>query len=222
MHLRESPPLLTTRHIDLRWPLLNSGGGLPVVDLVGTGGIGKPRTSHIEAVDPLTVTDMMEQLQQGYMASVAATAGCTLELIQKDKWGVDAQLIRPPRTALDQETMVFAQLKCTTQTVPDPTKEFFSYQFTKRQYFDHMVKRRSYPKAILIVMTTPPRQHEWTEVSHSGLVTRRSCYWAYLEGMDADPGVKKPTVRIPTKNLMDASALTMILDRIDRGDSLDG
>ncbi|MFE9994069.1 DUF4365 domain-containing protein [Streptomyces avermitilis] len=191
-----------------------------MVELVGAGGIGKPRTSHIEAVDPLTVTDMMEQLQEGYMASVAATAGCTIELINKDKWGVDAQLIRPAQTALEQEAMVFAQLKCTTQTVPDPTKDFFSYQFSKRQYFDHIVKARSYPKAILIVMTAPPRQREWTQATHEGLWTRRCCYWAYLEGVEAGSKVKKPTVRIPTKNVMDASALTNILDKVDRGESL--
>lgn len=214
--------LLVDTHTDLSCRSLYSGGGLPVVELVGAGGIGRPRTSHIEAVDPLTVTDMMEQLQQGYMASVAATAGCTMELVSKDKWGVDLQLIRPPRTVLEEETMVLAQLKCTTQTVPDPAKEFFSYQFTKRQYFDHLAKRRGYLKAILIVMTTSPRQREWTEASHSGLVTRRGCYWAYLEGMEVSPEVKKPTVRIPIKNLMDAAALTTILDRADRGESLNG
>ncbi len=198
------------------------GGELPVAELVDAGGVGRQRTNHIEAVDPTTVTDMMEQLQQGYMASVAATAGCTMELISKDKWGVDAQLIRPPRSALDQETMIFAQLKCTTQTVPDPTKEFFSYQFSKRQYFDHMVKIRSYPKAILIVMTVPQQQREWTQVTHDGLWTRRCCYWAYLEGVEAKEGVQKPSVRIPTKNIMDASALGEILDKVDRGESLNG
>lgn len=199
--------------------------GLRVVELVGTGGIGKPRTNHIEAVDPSSVTDMMEQLQQGYLMSVAASAGCTMELINKDKWGVDAQFVRPPRTPHEEEGLLFAQLKCTTQTTPDPSKGYFSYQFTKRQYFDHMVKYRKNLKAILIVMTAPRRQRDWTAVDHAGLRTARACYWVHLEGMTADPGIARPSVRVPTDNLLDSDALTEIFDRLDRldgGESLNG
>ncbi|MCP9974022.1 DUF4365 domain-containing protein [Streptomyces somaliensis] len=168
---------------------------------------------------------MMEQLQQGYLMSVAASAGCTMELINKDKWGVDAQFVRPPRTPHEEEGLLFAQLKCTTQTTPDPSKGYFSYQFTKRQYFDHMVKYRKNLKAILIVMTAPRRQRDWTAVDHAGLRTARACYWVHLEGMTADPGIARPSVRVPTDNLLDSDALTEIFDRLDRldgGESLNG
>ncbi|MER6913735.1 DUF4365 domain-containing protein [Streptomyces sp. NPDC000594] len=162
----------------------------------------------------------MEQLQQGYIKSVAATAGLAVEVVPVDVYGYDIRLIKPPRDAMDEESALLAQLKCTTQIVPDVSREHFSYQFTKRQYFDHLVKPRRYPKAILIVMTTPTRQSDWTEVTHDGLWTRRSCYWAYLEGVHADPSIKKPTVHIPTKNKVDAASLIEILDKIDRGESL--
>ncbi|MCW7946684.1 hypothetical protein AAW14_33070 [Streptomyces hygroscopicus] len=191
-----------------------------MVELVDAGGASEPRRSNIEPVDPLTFTGMMEQLQEGYVASVAATAGCTMETVDKDYWGADVQLIRPPRSGLEEESMVFAQLKSTTTTCPDGSKDFFSYQFTKRKYFDHMVKPRKNNKAILIVMTMSPRQADWTTANHDGLLTRRSCYWAYLEGVQAPSHVQKPTVRIPTKNLLDAKSLNLILDRIDRGESL--
>lgn len=187
---------------------------------MGADGPRKPRQRHIEAVDDQTVTEMMEQLQEGYVTSVAATAGCNVEIIRKDNWGIDAQFIRPPLTPVEQESMLYAQLKCTTQTAPDPTKDFFSYQFTKRRYLEQLAKYRSYPKAILIVMTAPTNQHDWTEVDHSGMFTRRCCYWVHLEGREVDTTVAKPTVRIPTKNRFDALALTDILDRADRGDSL--
>ncbi|MET9873349.1 DUF4365 domain-containing protein [Actinacidiphila glaucinigra] len=163
---------------------------------------------------------MMELLQRGYVTSVAATAGCTTEIVANDKWGIDVQFVRPPLSAAQSESMLFAQLKSTTQITPDPKKDFFSYQFTKRQYFDHMVKLRSYPKAVLIVMTVPQKQLEWTEVSHDGLLTKRACYWVHLEGQTAGSNVSRPTVRIPTKNVFDAFALTDILDKVDRGDSL--
>ncbi|QXE35907.1 DUF4365 domain-containing protein [Streptomyces sp. GMY02] len=180
----------------------------------------KPRASHIEAVDMRHVTQMMEQLQQGYIKSVAATAGMVVEVVPVDVYGYDVRLIRPSSDPRIDESAVLAQLKCTTQIVPDQSREHFSYQFTKRQYFDHLARSRRYPKAILIVMTVPPRQAEWTEVTHDGLWTRRSCFWVSLEGVEIDPSVKKPTVHIPTKNRVDAESLSEILDKIDRGEPL--
>ncbi|MFC5213917.1 DUF4365 domain-containing protein [Streptomyces coerulescens] len=216
LHLPRGPTVGLTLSPD-RW---GTGETLPVVGAVEAAGGKRPRASHIEAVDKRHVTKMMEQLQQGYVTSVAATAGCTLEVVQGDIWGYDVRFVRPPRSHLDEESMLLAQLKCTTQITPDPAKDYFSYQFTKRQYFDHLVKPRSYPKAILVVMTTPTRQADWTDVSHEGLVTKRCCYWAHLEGIQADPSVKKPSVRIPTKNRLDAVALTKIMEKLDRGEPL--
>ncbi|MFI1583225.1 DUF4365 domain-containing protein [Embleya sp. NPDC020630] len=180
----------------------------------------KGRNGRIEAVDPRYVTQMMEQLQQGYVASVAATAGCAMEVVPIDIFGYDVRFVRPAPTVHEEESVVLAQLKCTTQLDLDPSKEYFSYQFTKRQYFDHMVKARSYPKAILVVMTAPPRQSEWTEADHAGLTTRRCCYWVHLEGFEAKSNVQKPSVRIPIENKFDAASLTEMINRFDRGESL--
>ncbi|MGW4894429.1 DUF4365 domain-containing protein [Kitasatospora sp. NPDC004240] len=186
------------------------------------GSTRKPRESHIQAIDPKTVTDMMELLQLGYVTSVAATAGCTIERVGADLWGMDVTFVRPPATPLEEEVMLLAQLKCTTQLVPDATKDTFSYQFTKRQYFDHLAKPRRNFKSILVVMTAPTTQAEWTEATHSGLLTRRACYWKHLEGMQVDPGVKKPSIRISTSDIFDAQTLIKLMDRVDRGDPLHG
>jgi hypothetical protein len=53
--------------------------------------------SVIEAVIPRTFTDRMEQLQEGYVTAVAATAGCSIQIIDRDIWGCDAWIIRPPQ-----------------------------------------------------------------------------------------------------------------------------
>ncbi|WAL71660.1 DUF4365 domain-containing protein [Kitasatospora sp. YST-16] len=165
---------------------------------------------------------MMELLQLGYVTSVAATAGCTVERVDTDLWGMDVTFIRPPATPLEEEVMLLAQLKCTTQINPDPAKDTFSYQFTKRQYFDHLAKPRRNFKSVLIVMTTPPIQADWTEVTHGGLLTRRACYWKHLEGMHADASIQKPSVKISTSDVFDAQTLIKLMDRVDRGDSLHG
>ncbi|MFJ7000591.1 DUF4365 domain-containing protein [Streptomyces albidoflavus] len=201
-------------------PSMSGEGHCRVVKAMEPAESKKPRASRIEAVDERYVTKMMEQLQQGYMTSVAATAGLVLEVVPVDVYGYDIRLIRPPSNSQDEEAALLAQLKCTTQIIPDQSRDHFSYKFTKRQYFDHLAKARKYPKAILIVMTAPPRQADWTQVTHDGLWTRRSCFWVSLEGKKIDPSVGSPTVHVPTKNRVDADSLTEILDKIDRGESL--
>jgi hypothetical protein len=159
----------------------------------------------------------MEQLQEGYVAAVAATAGCTLEPIKRDLYGTDVRIIRPGAAPDDEEVTIMAQLKNTTQVRPDPEKEFFSYKFKKRVYFDKLAMRRTTNKAILLVMATELVQADWSKGSHDALEVRNCCYWVNLEGKTAADGVQSPTVPVPTRNIFDATALTEMLDRVERG-----
>lgn len=151
---------------------------------------------------------------------VASAAGCTVEFKRRDVFGIDIQLIRPPESASEEEVSVYAQLKSTMTIKPDTTKNSFSYQFKKRQYMEHLVKRRSSPKAILIVMAMPTVQADWTLATHDNLLISHSCYWASLEGAQIKPGVQAPSVRIPTGNIFDVRALKQIMDKLDRGEAL--
>ncbi|MGW0575247.1 DUF4365 domain-containing protein [Streptomyces sp. NPDC002920] len=162
----------------------------------------------------------MEQLQEGYVAAVAATAGCAVETVRRDIYGMDALLVRPATDPSRQEVSVFAQLKNTTTILPDPAKDSFSYQLKKRDYFDRLALPRKDPKAILIVMATSYRQSDWTKANHDRLELSHCCYWVSLEGQTAKDGVQSPTVKIPTANIFDSVALTGILDKLDRGESL--
>ncbi|MFE2868075.1 DUF4365 domain-containing protein [Embleya sp. NPDC059259] len=198
-------------------------GGVPMVAADDDDGSAEPRADGAGMkINPRVHTMLMEQLQRGYIQSVAATAGCTVETVGTDAFGMDAFLIRPPQRAPDEEVMFLAQFKCTSQFVPDPTKESFGYQFTKRAYFDKLVTRRRDLKSILIVMTVPKDQSQWTEASHEGLLTRRTNYWVHLEGLVVDPQIQRPTVRIPTANVFDSESLIKLMDRVDRGESLNG
>jgi hypothetical protein len=177
--------------------------------------------STIDPVDPRTFTAYMEQLQEGYVSTVAATAGCSMEFLRRDLVGTDVEIIRPGRTDHDEEISVRVQLKNTTTIKPDLVKGWFSYQFKKRSHFTQLAKPRvSGPKAILVVMVTSPSQHDWTKASHDNLEVQHCCYWRSLEGEIADEGVQSPTVRIYTDNIFDAPALTVILDKLDRGEVL--
>jgi hypothetical protein len=176
-------------------------------------------TARIVPVDPIRFTKLMEQLQEGYVASVAATAGCSVEFTRRDLYTLDAMIIK----SLDeerQEISLKAQLKCTTRGKPDPAKGSFSYQFKRAADFKRLAMPRKDPKAILLVMVTTPVQVEWTECDHEMLTVRHCCYWVSLEGRTVRPGVKSPTVQVPTANIFDSEALTKIMDKLDRGEVL--
>jgi hypothetical protein len=163
---------------------------------------------------------MMEQLQEGYVTSVAAAAGCTAEPIPKDVYGCDLRLVRPGRSVTEEETPLLVQLKNTTMIKPDSAKAHFSYKFSKREYLERLAIPRTLAKAIAIVMATPPVQTDWTAAGHDFLELRHACYWQSFEGYSVDPKVASPTVHIPTANIFDSRALTAIMDRLGRGESL--
>ena len=164
-----------------------------------------------------TFTQCMEQLQEGYVLSVAATAGCLVERRDRDVDGVDLMLVRSRGPKLE-EASLYAQLKCTTTLRPDPQKPSFAYKFRHRAHFDHLAKERSAIKAILLVMVTDPEQSRWSVGDHESLTVRRCCYWVNLEGQESTANT--PTVRVPTDQGFSAVALAELLDRIERREPL--
>jgi hypothetical protein len=175
---------------------------------------------HIRPVDSRTFTAMMEQLQEGYVASVAATAGCTMEPIPKDIYGFDVRLVRPGRNPSEEEVALNVQLKSTTTIRPDLSQETFPYQLRKREYLERLAAPRKGVKAVLLVMVSSPVQADWATVDHDSMTLLHCCYWQCLEGHKVDPNVASPTVRIPTANIFDGPALTSIMDKLSRGEPL--
>jgi len=116
-------------------------------EVTGPQGTGGSQFRNVIAVDERTFTAMMEQLQEGYVTSVAATAGCSVEPITRDLYGHDLRLVRPGRTANEEEIPLLVQLKNTTTVKPDPAREFFSYQLRKREYLEHLAESRTIAKS---------------------------------------------------------------------------
>lgn len=162
-----------------------------------------------------TFTQTMEQLQEGYVKSVAATAGVTAEVRHNDLHKYDLELTRQPDVGLE-EVMVRVQMKATTSFSLNAGATHLSYQFRKRADLESLTLPRSI-KHILVVMVVPRDQHHWTSSSQRHLKTRQCCYWANLEGMTVSAGVKSPSVQLPLSQKFDASALTGILNRVEKG-----
>ncbi len=180
--------------------------------------VGALTPRGIRPVNPRTFTACMEQLQDGYVAAVAATAGLTVEFIQRDVFGLDVEFIKS-RGENDEELSLRAQLKNTTTLSPDPNKQTFSFRFSERLHYVNLAKARTTVKAILVVMVTCPDQSSWTQSSHDALSVRHCCYWANLEGK-AVPDVARPYVSVPTANIFDAAALTAMFTRLEGGQSI--
>ncbi|MFJ4869460.1 DUF4365 domain-containing protein [Streptomyces sp. NPDC088757] len=174
-----------------------------------------------EPVDRRTFTTCMEQLQEGYMQSVAATAGCLFIKQGRDMFGMDAMLVRTSSDPLGEEASFYVQMKSTTQLTVNGEAESFGYRFEKRDYMERLVRPRLGMKSLLVVMAIPKGQAEWTRTAHTHLEVKQACYWLNLEGMTV-PAVERPYVRIPTANLFNAEALTAIMGKIERGEPLHG
>ena len=127
---------------------------------------------NIKPVDSETFTECMEQLQEGYVFSVAATAGCLAERLRWDRFGADVSFVGSSGP-LRREVMLFAQLKSTTTIAPDPESTSFGYQFHKRAHFDRLVIERPIFKTILLVMVTDPDQSKWSHGDHESLRVRK-------------------------------------------------
>jgi hypothetical protein len=175
-------------------------------------------TTTVTPVYVPTFTVCMEQLQVGYVSAVAATGGFTVEVIDRDTFGLDVEFIKSRGPALEEVT-VRAQLKNTTTIKPDPGKATFTYRFNAREHYLHLAKKRELVKAFLIVMVTNPDQTKWTTCSHDELKVDHCCYWANLEGNDV-PDVEKPSVKVPTGNVFDAAALTAMFKRVENGQAI--
>jgi hypothetical protein len=93
----------------------------------------QPAVTWAGTVISHSFTAMMEQRQEGYVASIAASAGRAVEFTRHDLYGLDALIIRQ----IDQsreEVSAKTTLKNTTLIKPDPVKPDFSYQFQKREH----------------------------------------------------------------------------------------
>lgn len=170
-------------------------------------------------VKPRLYTQVMEQLQEGYVAAVAASAGAVAEFRKRDVHKYDVELSRQDDVS-NEEVAVRVQLKSTTQIRPNPRGPGFRFRFKTREDFDSLAMSRTMHPHILVVMVVGKDQAMWTKAGHDQLAVSHCCYWMSLEGRVAPTKPKRPVVEVPTSNIFDAAALTDILDRIERGDPL--
>ena len=127
-----------------------------------------------------THTQAMEQLQEGYVQAVAATAGVIAEFRRRDLHKYDVELTRQPDVS-NEEAAVRLQLKATTTSRPRVGATHLSFTLKSTKDLESLAMERTTIKHILVVMVVGADQHDWTEATHEGLTTRHCCYWVNLQ-----------------------------------------
>ena len=178
-------------------------------------GEGRGVARVITPVHGGTFTALLEQLQEGYVSAVAATAGCSINFFRHDTFGMDALIVRHKDEA--RETHLYVQLKCTTTVPAGSAPESFTFSFKSDSQVDHLRAPVGASPPILIVMLAHPEQAKWTEGSHDSLTVRHSCYWKNVASAPPDETGSDLSVRINRSQRFDAESLIAIMDRIEMG-----
>lgn len=159
----------------------------------------------------------MEQLQIGYVEAVAATAGCTMNIMYRDAFRLDALIVRHRHDA--DETHLWVQLKNTTTVKPGAEGDFV-FAFKSERQIDRLRRPAGGTPTLLVVMVSHPDQRQWTQGTHEALTLRHCCYWKSVATADPAETDSRLSVRVDRANVFDAEGLLQIMDQIERGEPL--
>ncbi len=157
----------------------------------------------------------MEQLQLGYIRTVAAAAGCNIVGVPEVDEGIDIVLSHKSNAHNGSGAVYLeVQLKSTAAFAGD-VPEFVSSQM-RRDRYDEFRSDTPNMDRILVIMSMPDNAEDWLRASHDYLEVRHCAYWVNLRG-EGEVSATKPTVKAPTLNVFDDVALCAIMARIGQG-----
>ena len=162
-----------------------------------------------------TFTSMMEQLQIAYVEAVAATAGCTMNVMNRDTFALDALIVRHRDN--EDETHLWVQLKNTTK-VPVAQEGEFTFAFNHARQLDRLRRMAGGSPVLLLVMVSPPSQASWTHGTQAAQTIQHSGSWKNDATADQEETRSELSVRVSRLQVFDAPSLLSIMDRIERGE----
>ena|SRR6185503_19231279 len=167
----------------------------------------------------LTPPNIESELSYAYLHAVAARArmACAEAHRHEDNSGVDARLVSwgPFENSYFTEAYINVQLKA---TIAQPADDGHRYSYFLRgveRYKKLCEEPRMIPR-ILVVMFLPEDSGEWLSHTEERLALRRCAYWTSLLGAPETANRDGQTIYIPKANVFDATALTVLMNRIAR------
>lgn len=166
----------------------------------------------------VTPEQRQEELSRAYLYAVAAKCGFALGNWTQDQSCIDVTIgaagVLGGGSLADPKLDV--QLKCTANQSLI-RENHVALQLERAQY-DRLSARSFVPK-LLVVLVLPAEENDWVLHSPAELILRRCAYYLVATGLPRIETESK-VVHVPLKNVFSPDALTGLLGRLSRGESL--
>lgn len=161
--------------------------------------------------------EMMEALQFSYLRAVAASAGCIVSKPDIDD-GIDVQLSHQSESHNgDQVARLEVQMKATSRSA-EKRSDYVAATMSRKRWNYYSTENPTINK-IVVVMSLPRNQAQWTMAQHDSFSIYYCAYWVNLSGAPTPSnGVENPTVKAPKSQIFDDVALCDMMERIGLGD----
>lgn len=165
---------------------------------------------------PKRHTDLMESLQESYLRAVAASAGCVIVGRPEIDEGVDVMLSHTADGHQHDHTAYLSIQMKSTSAFEGINSDTVSASMSGKRWNFFSTPNPTIGK-IVVIMSLPKEQTNWTKAEHEALTVRYCAYWVNIEGqalVDEDASTK---VTAPKNQIFNDVALCDMMERIGRG-----
>ena len=165
-------------------------------------------------IDTMNDNQRKAELSYSYLSALCAMAGFTC---QRGPTPDDDSIDATVRTRGSNRPVFDVQLKATSS--PDWRPDGLHFRLKRKNYDDLRADRTL--KAILVVLELPAAPQEWLDCSADRLIIRRCARWEWLSGY---PEIERESrvIVIPESQRFDLVAMSLLMDKIRRGEPLRG
>lgn len=165
--------------------------------------------------------DLNRQKEQFSIAWIQALAAvCQLKIFRcdVDDESIDLTLGRVGGNGTIKSPRLDLQLKCSGQEL---LMDDGVHLVLKRKNYDDLRASDVMIPRVLVVLLVPEAVAGWCiNEPEQSLTLHRNAWWLSLLGADDRAGVESPTVTLPRGNVLGPEALTAMVDKVGRGESL--
>jgi hypothetical protein len=148
----------------------------------------------------ITQEHIKEDLSLAYINAVAAKAGVIVTTYAPRDYKVDGSFRRVQIIGKKREPTGYAvefQVKATVNWMEEESEsptgsDVIKYDLDAAAY-NFLIRRKSAggSPCIFILFCLPSAEKEWLQCSEDGLLLRKCCYWAYLDGRECNNASQK-------------------------------
>ena len=165
---------------------------------------------------PKRRTDLMESLEEAYLRAVAASAGCVIAGKPEIDEGVDVMLTHTADSHQhDHVAYLNVQMK-STSAFEGRNTPYVSASMSGKRWNAFCTPNPTIGK-IVVIMSLPRDQANWTVAIHEALTVRYCAYWVNIEGQALVDEDATTTVTAPKIQIFNDVALCDMMERIGRG-----